>query len=317
MDAGTTVTVSALVSLAVSLGAKALFEFVVQDALARRKADRDDALAERKADRDDELARRQVEREYRYERRKELDGLVSAWKGRLLYAGLDLHVRIRNLTVGDPEWLSEGAYVYESTVFRFLRLYRLVVGFEQDAIYLAPDVSRTEDRLLVRYARVLLWVMTDVRLFNGSGYRMNEPTEHIYIEQLRWVASFEDLPLDQSFTWDYFEASVKGTPRYSLAFDFFQDLNRRDLGWDRLVALDLVLLAFLDAVGFEPVHRGSQAAFDASASHLRTEFVRRNLPGWISDQLSDDAERADKIVRAVESSSVHAERPASSPARGA
>jgi hypothetical protein len=300
MEPGVTITLSAIVSLAVSLGARALFDFVLQDTLARRKADRDDELARRKADRDDELARRQVDREYRYERRKQLDGLIGAWKGRLLHAGLDLHVRIRNLGVGDPEWLSERTHVYESTVFRFLRLYRLLVGFEQDAIYLAPDVSRRDDRLLVRYARVLLWVMTDVRLFEGSGYEMNEPVDHFFIEQLRWVASFEDLPIEQSFTWQYFEESVKGTPRYSPVFDYFQDLNKRDLGWDRLIALDLVLLAFLDAVGFESLHRSSQAAFDGCASHLRTEFMRRNLPGWIREQPLDDGERVDTIVRAIQ-----------------
>ena len=301
MDAGATITLSAVVSLIVAVGARALFDFVVQDALARRGADRDDELARRNADRDDELARRQVDREYRYERRKQLDGLVGDWKGRLVYAALDLHVRIRNLCVGDPNWLSQDTHVYQSTVFRFLRLYRLLVAFEQAAIYLEPDVSRVEDRLLVRYTRMSLWAMTDVRLFEGSGYDIDRAVDHFFIEQLRWIASFEDLPLDQPLTWQYFEQSVKGTPRYGQAFEFFKDLSERDLAWDRLIALDLVLLAFLDAVGFESLHKSTQEHFDASASHLRTDVVRRNLLEWFNGQPLDDPERMDKIARAIAS----------------
>jgi hypothetical protein len=63
---------------------------------------------------------------------------------------------------------------------------------------------------------------------------------------------------------------------------FFDGLNPDDLDrlrWDRLVAFQLVLMAFIETFGYE-IHKTDQKWFDAVARRMRPE-VATNLMDWL------------------------------------
>jgi hypothetical protein len=309
--AGATIGISALVALVVAAfvsgGVKALLDFLVGDQLARRKANRDDELSRRAADRD-----------YTYARRKALDDLVGEWRGRLIQAAMDMHVRMRNLYTYDINALDRRpSHLYRSTVFRFLALFHLVVAFERQAIYFEPDISRPLDRFLAEYSRCFTWVITDVRLFDGSSYDRNYATEHFFTEQLAAIATSSDFR--SPFTWTYFNNEIVAsepargrvarllrrrdqTPLRATddVFAFLERLPRKPLAWDRMVSLHLLLRAFLDAAGYEAVHHAKQDDYDAIAAQFRTEVVPRNLPAWLDRQILDDPKRVANLKTALQ-----------------
>jgi hypothetical protein len=308
---GTTIGLSAIVALVVATvatgGVKALLDFAVKDMLARRQADRADEASRRAADRD-----------FEYARRKAVDDLVGEWRGRLVHSAMDMHVRIRNLYTYDERALDRRqSHLYRSTVFRFLAFFRYVVAFERRAIYLESDISRDLDRWLAEYGRCLMWVMTDVRLFDGSGYSRQTADEHFFTEQLAAIATLE-IDIDAPFTWTYFgdhfirtdtepswhvrvfRRKARLPPRpVDGAFDFFERLPRKPLAWDRIVCLDLLLVAFLDAVGYAAAHRANRETFDDIASKFKTTWVPRNLPSWLDRQILTDPMRVGLIKSAL------------------
>jgi hypothetical protein len=291
-----TVSVAALIALVVSAVVSGLVKFVFDDFLAARKADRDDRLAERQANRD-----------FEYERRKEVRALISLFDGRLMEAAADLHMRLTNL-YSDPaaqRWLLAPApplsgYFYQSTVYRFLALFRLAVTFERQAIYFEPEIHSPEDLVFIRYAKAFQFAMSDVRLFEGADYDVSEATDHFFRDSLRGLCDM-DLAPEAPLTYSYFEREVRSDPSKLPLFDFFAGLSKEStpLRWDRVVILDLLLMGFLNRVGYDDVYSQDQGAFDRTARQLTTEEVRKCAPRWIEDLRLVDEPSVEHITRAL------------------
>lgn len=169
---GTTITVSAVVALVVTAAINAFFRFAFADALSQRKAARD----------------------YEYDQRRRQHTLIGAFDGRLLEAAMDLYERLQNITrsarPADPAWLrprEEGSlgYFYASTVYRFIALMRLAIAFDREAIYFEPTITGARDLRFIRYAKAFQWVMTDVEIFDGTGYSRNESVDHFFRDEFR------------------------------------------------------------------------------------------------------------------------------------
>lgn len=275
---------AALVALVVSAVVSGLVKFVFDDVLASRKA----------------------AREYTYERRKELHALVGTYDGRLLESAADFYVRISNIIeTADPRWLNPRPgetpdYFLASTVFRFVALMRLAVAFDREAIYFDPDIASRHDLRCIHYAKSFQWAVTDVALFDGLGYDPNHPTDHFFRDRLRTVSTF-DLPPEKALTFDHFNRKALFTGSAQEALDFFSSFGRETtpLRWDRIMALQLLLAAFADGVGYDSRSK-PQSEYDAIAQALVSPEVRRNLIPWISENISSvDKDGTKKITQAL------------------
>jgi hypothetical protein len=280
---------AALVALIVSATVSGLVRFVFDDALASRKAARD----------------------YNYERRKELHKLVGSYDGRLLESAADLCVRMSNIIeTADPKWLiprpgKPPEYFLASTVFRFVALMRLAVAFDREAIYFDPEIASHHDLRCIHYAKAFQWAVTDVGLFDGLDYDPNHPTDHFFRDQLRTIATFE-LPPEKPLTFDYFEREVLSTESAQEVIDFFSSFGPKTtpLRWDRVMALELLLAAFADGVGYDGRSK-QQSDYDSIAGAMISSTVRRNLLTWIPENIgSVDKDGTSKIVQALRNAGI-------------
>jgi len=305
-----TLGLSALVALVVTGLANGLIKFVFDDQLARRNAKREKELALSKANLDDELSERGAARDYDYERLKELRALVGRFKGRLLQAALDLEERLRRLETAPHEWLrprppdDSYGYFFRTTVYRFAALQRLAVAFEREAIYFDTGIASPADIRLIRYAKAFQRVMSDVNLFAALKYDPNNATDHFFLEDLRKLCTYDQLPVEQLLTYEFFDSVLFNLPHLDTLLVFFNGINPDDtpLRWDRLAALRLLLTAFIDSAGYDESHRRTDETYREFAASIASETVRANLLSILSQLrvLEDDA--GEKIKRALEDS---------------
>jgi hypothetical protein len=277
-----TLSWAALVALGVSALVSGLVKFVFDDLLAKRKANRD----------------------FEYERRRELRALLALFDGRLMEAAADLHYRFRNIYIsGDSArlWLqSPTGYFCRSTVYRFLALFRLAVEFDQRAIYFEPETCSADDLMFIRYAKAFQWAMTDTRLFEGTGYDVTHATDHFFRDNLRTLCEV-DLPPEQQLTYAFFERQVVPVESKQPLFEFFAGLSKEStpFRWDRLVILDLLLMGFLDRVGYDDLYTQDQEAFDATGCELLNQRIGDNARGWVKERKLNDPESIERITHAL------------------
>jgi tetratricopeptide (TPR) repeat protein len=110
---------------------------------------------------------------YRLEQKKELRKIIGAYSGRMLEAATDWDRRMHQLYppkgtdhMAPPEGQrhAHDQYLYLSVVFRFLSLLGIARKFESEAFYVDSRIARRRDLDFLRYAKSLLWVMTDSNL---------------------------------------------------------------------------------------------------------------------------------------------------------
>jgi hypothetical protein len=177
-------------------------------------------------------------------------------------------------------------------VCRFLALFRVVRAFQERAIFFETGLTPEKDQRFLQYARALELSMTDARLFAESGYDINEAVDHFFKDQLRSLRTI-DLPDSEVLTFDYFEQHIAPGGKQAELFRFFAGFgrSRTPLRWDRIMTTELLIMAFLDSVGFVDFHRSSSSDFQTTVDQLTTGVrgedplgrgvVRDNLPGWI------------------------------------
>jgi hypothetical protein len=255
---------------------------------------------------EDKLMRRKAETDYRYEQRKALRQVLGTFDGPLVQAAEDLHNRMLNLYErhGEAELrrgTRGGGYYYRSTVYRFLAFYRLAVTFEQRALYLDPRIADATDLRSMRYVKALQWVMTDRGLFEGLDYDSSTATDHFFRDRLRAICDI-DVPDGQSFDFGYFEAHVLGRHHFEAVHRFFDGLGPETtpFRWDRLVAMDLLLMAFMNSVGYDEMHRFTDAQIARVAGETRNEQVRVRMREWFIPEMKlEDDPQAARLLAAL------------------
>jgi hypothetical protein len=256
---------------------------------------------------EDRLMRRKAETEYRFEQRKALRQAVGAFDGPLVQAAEDLHNRMLNLyDRQDGAELARderyGGYYYRSTVYRFLAFYRLAVKFEQRALYLDPRIADRGDLRSMRYVKALQWIMTDRELYAGLSYDSSRATDHFFRDRLRAICDI-DVPDGETFDFGYFESRISGCPRFDAVFEFFDGLGPQStpLRWDRLVAMDLLLMAFMNSVGYDEMHRFSEAQIGRVVREMRNGQIRERLHEWFLPEMKlQDDPQARRLVTALQ-----------------
>lgn len=242
---------------------------------------------------DNLLQRSKAKTEYEYEQRKELRGKIGDYHGRLLEAATALNYRLGQIYAKRREhWLDVNGdytkrwprhYFFNSTVYRFMAFVALANRFEREAIYIDSRIAGDTDRLFVFYVKALRWTLTDAALFDGLNYSESEPTDHFYTDHLRrmcasvWQDDAEVLVDLRSL-----EDVLATDHELDAVLQFFDGLDPDDsvrLRWDRIVAFQLVLMAFIETFGYE-VHKSDHVWFKAVARRMRPE-VATNLLDWL------------------------------------
>lgn len=225
---------------------------------------------------EDRLQRRRVEREYQYEQRKALREIMGQFDGPLLQASLDLHQRMRNLYQNSERgWLKgeEPGHYTLTTVYRLVALLRLAARLEQRALYLDPSIREERDLITLRYARAFQAVLSGTDLSRGMEYDKARASGHMFRETVREFG--EVRAPGEAFTYTYFKSRAKSDPLLLPAFAFVQDVSPTGapIKWDRLVSLDLLLVAFIERVGFD-----ENEATDYVLSSTVQQFATLQVP---------------------------------------
>jgi hypothetical protein len=142
--------------------------------------------------------------------------------------------------------------------------------------------------------------MTEVVLFEGLDYDSNRATDHFFLDELRRIVTLE-LPATELLTYAYFRDEVVGTPQLAPLVEWFNGFSQVNtpLRWDRVVGLRLLLVAFIDAVGYDTIHRKDQSEYDDVASTIISDQIRGNLASWLTAAKLVDDGGADKMQKAL------------------
>jgi hypothetical protein len=223
--------------------------------------------------------------EYEYEQRRDLRSLIGRYHGRLVEAAEQLHYRCSNIYAHDPErWLEapEGFY-FQTTCYRVVHLVALSRAFEREAFYIDGRIAEPRDLEFLKFNKAFFWALGDTSLFEGLTYDESSSTDHFFFDELRLMGEAfyprdgEPLPLSE------FNESLaeQGNPFEEMQ-SFILGLRRGEnrLRWDRLVVLDLLVMAFLNAVGYQ-THRSTEREIAEVSAKIEHAEVRRNFVSWL------------------------------------
>lgn len=264
------------------------------------------------------LHRDKIDVEYEYEQRKELRARIGQFHGRLVEAASAMNYRLLNLEKNRKRYIEEGwlrrekaplrllrrrrydgyGYYYRTTVARFLMLAALSNKFEHEALFIDSRIAEPTDRTFLFYVKAFGWAMTDVELFRGLTYNSSESTDHFFTDELRRICmnvSKDDPSLDPRS----FHELFMGDSDFASAISFFDDLRPGQLRWDRLMALQLLLMAFLNRFGYPDIHMSDESWFEKVASQIHHRAVAENLSAWMPRLGLKDDEEARRIDAAL------------------
>lgn len=228
--------------------------------------------------------------EYEYEQRRKLRNLIGQYVGQMLEATETLNHRLWNLYQNESRgWLRlDGDYAkfgehyyFASCVYRFLAVFSLARRFEIEALFVDPRIAEKRDLDFVKLLKAFYWVATDVSLFEHLDYDITEARDHIFKDRLRTIcdrcwANGSFVSLEEFLGANYQIDNVR--PVLEL-FDGLRSKEKR-LRWDRLVALHLFLIAFINTFGYD-MQRSSQRQFIEAAERFQHYEIFANLVAWL------------------------------------
>lgn len=238
--------------------------------------------------------RDRLKTEYEYEQRKKLRDLIGRYHGRVLHAAEEMQYRMRSLYIyEDKGWLQVGKdyckvssnpdyYYFHTMVYRFLALCVVIRRFETEAIYVDARIAEKTDFAFIKYLRAITWIITAAALFDRLPYDEQTSTDHFFRDDLRRVC---DSCLVQEEDGEYHFISLDelrgrmGEDEVLVStLDFFNGLRGDEsrYRWDRVVALHLILIAFINDFGYQ-FQRSTGKQMDEVAGKFRTREVPQNL----------------------------------------
>ncbi len=252
-----------------------------------------------------ELLGHRLEREHEQAERAKLQTLIGEHHGRLLEAVLDWDRRMgqlyddawKQLQVGEAKRRSRDQYLYHSYVFRFLALLGIARRFELQAFFVHAHLASESELAMLKYSKAFLWVMTNADLHPPDGLPGRDHFRNDAIRPMLDVCYLEGHGLpetrgrDGSLIFDLrryralLESPELDVPELDEVLGFFDGLKpdgdrtpdgEQRYRWDRLVALHLLVLAFLDTMGYD-WQRPSDAELDRAIEQLHEPMVASRL----------------------------------------
>ncbi|QGZ64358.1 hypothetical protein [Paraburkholderia acidisoli] len=235
--------------------------------------------------------------DYEYEQKKASRELIARYKGRILREAVQMTGRQRNLYSNWKNgWMSKtpsvggDGYYFTSTVYRFLSLYTLLHEADSEAILLDTDIAQKTDYAFLKYLTVMRWVMTDVNLFDGLQYDSSKSSDHFFSDDLR-VCTKPCWLEGKVVTYDKFRAEQFVAVSTLPILDFFDGLQKSEnrYRWDRLVALHLILAAYINKFGYDLQH-ATNKDIRGIAEQVQHRVILENLiAGLERHRLSRDS----------------------------
>jgi hypothetical protein len=197
-------------------------------------------------------------------------------------------------------------YLFRSYVYRFLALCAIARRFETEAFYIESQIARENDRAFVKFAKSFLWVMTSPDLHKPFDDGM-PGRDHFRNDEFRPIldACYQSRPAPLAdhepaepdiFDMTRFDEMLRQRDSTKRGLDevlrFFDGLKKDDTAgvddgkggyqsvdryrWDRLVALHLLVMAFIDAIGY-PWQKPTEDQYRKACAHFRHQEIRRNF----------------------------------------
>lgn len=245
--------------------------------------------------------------EYEYAQRKNLRELIGRYQGRMLEAAETLSHRLWNLYANqDKGWLDaqgnykNSGYYHSSFVYRFLNLYALVRRFESEAILIDSRIADKKDLDFVKFVKAFAWAACDVALFDKIDYDTKYATDHFFRDRLREIC--DSCMGEEGFLrHEELRSVLLNTSDFDDVFRYFDGLKRNEprLRWDRLVAVHLLLLAFVNSFGYDMQESTPQQFIDVALQTDNSQ-VLRNLHSWLPKLGLQQNKSANLIGKAVE-----------------
>ena len=178
--------------------------------------------------------------------------------------------------------VTESKHYFLSFCYRFCNLFSVIRQFEREAIFVESRIATERDQKIVKFAEALRWCVTDVDLFDGLDYDPGQCRDHIYAD------TFRDLL-------DGYQSGGEGVKRYSEfkesalesgapeeVLSLFNSLSKSEsrFRWDRLVALHLLVVLFVNTIGYEEQKTSQKRVLDI-ASQLVNNSVLEALIEWL------------------------------------
>lgn len=142
-------------------------------------------------------------------------------------------------------------YYLLSTLHRFLCVGSLCRRLESEAIYLDTRTAAEDDLTFLKTTAAISWVMTDVVIFEGLPYDDSEATDHFFADDLR-KACDSCYANDNPIEYDALEDRLARDRSLDGLIAFFDGLipDEARYRWDRMVALHLFIVAFINKFGY-------------------------------------------------------------------
>ena len=173
---------------------------------------------------------------------------------------------------------------------RFLVLLSLATRFERQAFFIEEQAAEDpEDRMarddavtFLWYCKGMRWTATDVTLFDGAlDYDVSRATDHFFTDQLREICGVVTNDDETEVGLGEF-VDLSTSPELRPAMRFFDGLSRDEdrLRWDRLVALHLIVMSFLNWYGYKR-QQSDATRIRTAVNELRHPYVAANLRDWL------------------------------------
>lgn len=252
--------------------------------------------------------RRKLDIEYTYEQQKELRNRIALYKGLLLETGGALRNRLWNFFRHEQdEWLrmrgscGESGYYLRSFAYRILCLLAACRLIERQALYVDSVVAAESDRRFLEAMKLNIAVWTKADLYAGLDYDGGRIDDHFFRDHLTDMADtlYQDGQLLslKEFTLRLSQDDTE----YRTVFSFLDGTRRHEpnrFRFDRLVAVQLVLMATLNRFGYA-YQRVPLDQFTAVARECEHPVVLANLCAMVHEFCLDEEEGFRLLLRAA------------------
>lgn len=249
-----------------------------------------------------------VEVEHEYEQRKKIKEVLSTYKIHLINASQSLSGRLSNLSIyHSNEWLKVNGvfisdrYYFQSTIYRILSFYAWIKIIETNLIYLDTTIATKEDLYFIKYLRAMKRVLQRGTLVKDLQDQPATTNDIIFRDQLdemclwmiqeRTVISFSEFK----------EQGETNIRKYAMLCAFIDgispDENRRR--WDRLYALQLLLISFQNVFGYDFQYKG-ESKIKEQIHRMRKHEIFPNLILHIKKYKLEDEKEAKRLIGILE-----------------
>jgi len=251
--------------------------------------------------------RNKLATEYEYEQRKNLRDLIGRYQGRMLEAAETLSHRLWNLYENEGKgWLDVGgrydgySYYHSSFVYRFVGFYALTRRFESEAILIDSRIADEKDLDFLKFAKAFAWAICDVALFENIAYDTKYATDHFFRDRLRQICD-DCVEGDKLLGYEELQSLLRTTSGFEVVFRFFDGLKKSEprFRWDRLIAIHLLLLAFINSFGYD-MQESTPEQFVEVAQQANNAQVLTNLGLWLPRLGLRRNKSANLIEKAIE-----------------